>query len=59
MWRELVPQPGDVIDGSGGYDSLQSGRGIVVHDSEAQAEADLRRLMDDFRVEFAQGRRVP
>ncbi|GHI24302.1 hypothetical protein Shyd_56730 [Streptomyces hydrogenans] len=59
VWRELVPQPGDVIDGSGGYDSLQSGRGIVVHDSEAQAEADLRRLMDDFRVEFAQGRRVP
>lgn len=58
VWRELVPQPGDVIDAGGGYDSLQSGRGIVVHDSEAQAEADVRHLMENFRVEFSPRRRV-
>ncbi|GHI89655.1 ATP-grasp domain-containing protein [Streptomyces xanthophaeus] len=53
VWRELVPQPGDVLDASGGYDSLQSGRCMVVQDSEAQAEADLRHLMEHFRIEFS------
>ncbi|MGW6856297.1 ATP-grasp domain-containing protein [Streptomyces xanthophaeus] len=53
VWRELVPQPGDVLDASGGYDSLQSGRCMVVQDSEEQAEADLRHLMEHFRIEFS------
>ncbi|WP_069740885.1 acetyl-CoA carboxylase biotin carboxylase subunit family protein [Streptomyces sp. EN23] len=53
VWRELVPAQGQVLEASGGYDSLQSGRFIVVHDSESGAEADMRRLMADFRIELA------
>ncbi|MFD7901066.1 acetyl-CoA carboxylase biotin carboxylase subunit family protein [Kitasatospora sp. NPDC059747] len=50
VWRELVPSPGEVLDPDGSYDAIHSGRYILVGD-EAQVEADIQYIIENFRIE--------
>ncbi|MCU1719025.1 acetyl-CoA carboxylase biotin carboxylase subunit family protein [Pseudomonas sp. 5P_3.1_Bac2] len=38
LWRELLPEPGQILDAGGGYDALHSGRFIFIGGSEATIE---------------------
>ncbi|WP_418958905.1 ATP-grasp domain-containing protein [Streptomyces tritici] len=50
VWKELVPEPGEILQPGGSYDALHSGRFILVGD-EAAVEADIRRIIAEFRIE--------
>ncbi|MEV5533784.1 ATP-grasp domain-containing protein, partial [Streptomyces prunicolor] len=50
VWRELVPEAGEVLPVGGSYDAVHSGRFILVGD-EADVEADIRRIIADFHIE--------
>lgn len=51
LWRELVPDVGEVLEPGGSYDSLHSGRFIFLGDRQDQVLADVRRVLDVFRLE--------
>lgn len=51
VWRELVPHPGEVLQPGGSYDALHSGRFILLGDDEAAVEADIRKIISNFRIE--------
>lgn len=46
--RELVPAVGTVLEPGGSYDALHSGRFILVGDSEAEVESDIRRIIAEY-----------
>jgi hypothetical protein len=50
IWRELVPEPGDVLQPGGSYDAVHSGRFILVGD-EKTVEEDIRSIIAGFRIE--------
>lgn len=50
IWRELVPEAGEVLPVGGSYDAVHSGRFILVGD-EADVEEDIRRIIADFHIE--------
>ncbi|MFE9762987.1 acetyl-CoA carboxylase biotin carboxylase subunit family protein [Streptomyces sp. NPDC005808] len=52
VWRELVPDAGEVMQPGGSYDAVHSGRYILVGD-EAAVEADIRTVIAGFRIETA------
>ncbi|MFG2873469.1 acetyl-CoA carboxylase biotin carboxylase subunit family protein [Streptomyces sp. NPDC048337] len=52
VWRELVPDAGEVMDPGGSYDAVHSGRYILVGD-EAAVEQDIRTIISGFRIETA------
>ncbi|WP_136518614.1 ATP-grasp domain-containing protein [Cellulomonas telluris] len=51
VWRELLPQPGDVLEPGGAYDALHSGRFILLDDEEATVEAGIRQIVAEFELE--------
>ncbi|MEW2619245.1 ATP-grasp domain-containing protein [Streptomyces sp. NPDC048106] len=51
IWRELLPPVGEVLQPGGSYDALHSGRFILLHEDEAQVEADIHRIIDTFEFE--------
>jgi hypothetical protein len=52
LWRELVPEAGEIMQPGGSYDAVHSGRYILVGD-EAAVEADIRTAIADFRIDTA------
>jgi len=50
IWRELVPDAGEVLPVGGSYDAVHSGRFILIGD-EADVEEDIRRIIADFHIE--------
>ncbi|UXH38037.1 MULTISPECIES: ATP-grasp domain-containing protein [Pseudomonas] len=51
LWRELLPQPGQILDAGGGYDSLQGGRFIFTGLSQPEIERDIQHVIDHYRLE--------
>ncbi len=48
LWRELLPEPGEVLEAGGSYDALHSGRFIFIGADEAAIEADIHRAIQTF-----------
>jgi hypothetical protein len=51
IYREIIPQPGDVLDGKGGYEHI-SGRFHFKGAEEGAVEAAIYRAIDLFRIEI-------
>ncbi|MGN8248971.1 ATP-grasp domain-containing protein [Pseudomonas sp. SMV7] len=51
LWRELLPQPGEVLEAGGGYDALQGGRFIFTGSDQAGIERDIRHVIEHYRLE--------
>ncbi len=51
IWRELLPSVGEVLEPGGAYDALHSGRFILLHTSQEQAEADIHHIIENFEFE--------
>ncbi|UUN26971.1 acetyl-CoA carboxylase biotin carboxylase subunit family protein [Streptomyces sp. FIT100] len=51
IWRELLPEVGDVLEPGGAYDALHSGRFILLHETQEQVEADIHRIIENFEFE--------
>jgi hypothetical protein len=51
IWRELVPEVGQVLEPGGGYDAIHSGRFILLAASQDEVEADLHRIVAEFELE--------
>ncbi|MFJ7326486.1 acetyl-CoA carboxylase biotin carboxylase subunit family protein [Streptomyces cyaneofuscatus] len=52
LWRELVPDAGEILQPGGSYDAVHSGRYILLGD-EPTVERDIRTIIAGFRVETA------
>jgi hypothetical protein len=50
IWRELVPDPGEILEPGGSYDALHSGRFIFTGDREDVIEADIHRVIKEFEM---------
>lgn len=48
IWRELLPEPGEILEAGGSYDALHSGRFIFTGPNEADIEADIRNTIKSF-----------
>lgn len=51
LWRELLPQPGQVLEAGGSYDALQGGRFIFTGPDQAQIERDIRHVIEHYGLE--------
>jgi glutathione synthase/RimK-type ligase-like ATP-grasp enzyme len=51
IWRELVPEHGEVLAAGGSYDALHSGRFIFTGGAEGEIEADIRRVINEFEFQ--------
>ena len=49
LWRELLPEPGQILEAGGSYDALHSGRFIFVGGSEVATENDIRHTTQAFQ----------
>ncbi|WP_035059851.1 ATP-grasp domain-containing protein [Andreprevotia chitinilytica] len=50
LYRQLVPQLGEVIEHEEGYCSMQSGRFLFCADSAERVEQDMQRVMREFSI---------
>lgn len=48
IWRELLPEPGEILEQGGSYDALHSGRFIFIGKPEPEIEADIRNVIKSF-----------
>lgn len=51
LWRELLPQPGEILEAGGSYDALHSGRFIFVGGSEVATERDIRHTTQTYQFQ--------
>ncbi|WP_282779612.1 ATP-grasp domain-containing protein [Nocardia sp. CC201C] len=51
VWRELLPEPGQVLSPGGSYDALHRGRFILLHDDEHVVEAGIHKIIENFDFE--------
>ncbi|QBS39293.1 acetyl-CoA carboxylase biotin carboxylase subunit family protein [Nocardia sp. CS682] len=51
VWRELLPEPGQVLAPGGAYDALHRGRFILLHEDEHVVEAGIRKIIENFDFE--------
>lgn len=51
LWRELLPEPGQILEAGGSYDALHSGRFIFVGGSEVATENDIRHATQSFQFQ--------
>ncbi|MCM0675149.1 hypothetical protein NCC78_10670 [Micromonospora phytophila] len=53
VWRELLPQPGEVLEPGGSYDAMHSGRFILLADDEATVEKSIVDIISRFKLEVS------
>ncbi len=51
LWRELLPEPGQILEAGGSYDALHSGRFIFIQASEADIERDIHHAINTFHFQ--------
>jgi hypothetical protein len=51
LWRELLPEPGQILEAGGSYDALHSGRFIFVGGSEDATERDIHHTTQTFQFQ--------
>lgn len=51
LWRELLPEPGQILEAGGSYDALHSGRFIFVGGSESATESNIHHATQTFQFQ--------